>query len=218
MPRYPAAVRRVLLLLLLACGSGHAGTPTTTTEPQPFPRWIAGSWRSADDAFEVWLDRGDHLLGVQWSDAGLGELARIDAAGYFAVPRAQAPTQFRIESLEDHRARFVAPEHDFPTWITYERVDTSLRARIGDEDGERAQWRMERVATHLRDELRELEVCRDQRGLHVQLPGTAICAALAGELVVALLPGAGSQLVTCVGDFESAPGCHPVRVTVLTHP
>lgn len=82
------------------------------------------------------------------------EFSRItaDSTGVFLLPfPGGSPSEhaFRLTELEDGRAVFEAPEHDFPKRVIYWRnADGSNTARIdGGEGSEQAQeWRMRSVA------------------------------------------------------------------------
>lgn len=82
------------------------------------------------------------------------EFSRItaDSTGVFLLPfPGGSPSEhaFRLTELEDGRAIFEAPEHDFPKRVIYRRnADGSNTARIhGGEGSEQAQeWRMQSVA------------------------------------------------------------------------
>lgn len=128
--------------------------------------WMAGSWQSieSDDAAvtiseEHWTDgSGGMMFGVNRLIADdqtvFFEFLRIESDDdnerwYIAQPRGRSPgTRFRLTELNNQRAVFENPEHDFPQRIIYHRRGDELHARIeGEQDGEvRGQeWAWQRM-------------------------------------------------------------------------
>jgi hypothetical protein len=121
--------------------------------------WLEGLWTGTKNGIEMeerWSStKGGALLGMH-RDVKDGrmisyEFLRIgttkEGAFYFASPRSQAPTPFKLVTLGDKRVVFENNEHDFPKRILY-WLDQSgaLHARIegplkGKEVAEEWVWR-----------------------------------------------------------------------------
>ncbi len=109
--------------------------------------WLAGNWRgerrkaSIEERWSV--PAGGALLGTSRTVSGAKmtafEYLRIVEAGgrlvYVAQPGGKPPTEFTLVELDESRAVFENPFHDFPQRISYERVDDQLTAEISRIDG-----------------------------------------------------------------------------------
>jgi len=138
------------LLLLSACGStGDAPpAPDPVDERLAAVAWFVGTWRMPQEGGfveETWLPpSGTSMLGVGATVKGgqtvAFEYLRIEARPeglvYVAQPGGRSPgTEFTAELLSESEARFINPQHDFPTWIAYRRTGPdSCVATVGDED------------------------------------------------------------------------------------
>lgn len=135
-------------LLLAACQSGPAARPDAlpSIHPDVAPfEWLAGRWQSPEGALEVWLPLGDALVGLSCSEreakvAGWEVLMiRRDQGGpvFAAMPNGAAETVFAVEGRQPRKATFRNPQHDFPQWVSYSRIEgqksSSLEATIGDD-------------------------------------------------------------------------------------
>ena len=111
---------------------------------------MAGAWKSTRGETvieEVWTaPRGGMLLGLNRTVGPRGaswEHLRIaedeDGVVYWASPSGAKPTPFRLVELEENRAVFSNPEHDFPQRLTYTRTDEQLVAKVEAEQNGRMQ-------------------------------------------------------------------------------
>lgn len=110
--------------------------------------WILGTWQGRTE--ENWLVVGDTLVGVAFTpgdDRTRFEILRIDfydgALRLRAEPGPGPSSTFPAVAAPAGSARFEAPAHDFPQWITYRSPSPRrLEAAIG-KLGERAamSWR-----------------------------------------------------------------------------
>lgn len=122
--------------------------------------WISGTWEGTAGSVrqeEIWTrPAGGLILGLHRDLFSGGrsffEFLRIeqrdDGIFYVAMPRARKGTDFRLTQLEDGRAVFENPGHDFPQKIIYSRDGNTLSARIeGVENGEQRSsgWSWELV-------------------------------------------------------------------------
>ena len=122
--------------------------------------WITGTWEGTSGSVrqeEYWSrPAGGLILGIHRDlfEGGRSffEFLRIEQRGedvyYVAMPRGRPGTDFRLVQLEDNRAVFENPEHDFPQKIIYARDGETLSARIeGVENGEQRSsgWQWELV-------------------------------------------------------------------------
>lgn len=144
----------ILAAALAACATAQA-------EPEPGSLdWMSGYWLSCEGGVETaesWIGAGrDTMLGANLTRASRTayEFLRIapNAEGgrsYFSMPNGRSPpTAFALVELEDQRAVFANPEHDFPQRIIYSREADVMTARIEGEMNGRAeamQWRFERA-------------------------------------------------------------------------
>lgn len=106
--------------------------------------WLAGHWASSGEAGgwseELWLAPQSTLMpGVSREVREDGrtsfEYLRIEQRPdgrivYIASPSGQATTEFLLQSLQEQRAVFANPAHDFPTRLIYWREGSTLRARL----------------------------------------------------------------------------------------
>ncbi len=114
-------------------------------------KWLAGDWRGKQRTATIderWCAAaGGAMLGTSRTVNGgrmvAFEFLRIVERGprliYFAQPGGRPPTEFVLVELEETRAVFENPLHDFPQRIAYERVDDQLTAEISYIDGGRPQ-------------------------------------------------------------------------------
>jgi hypothetical protein len=143
--------------LALAAMLGLTGF-TLTPGDRPF--WLGGHWVHEDKdrsswTEESWLSRGGMLVGVGITGSGevtkSFEFMRIetDKAGrttFWASPQGRKPVPFRMVSLSAAKVVFENPANDFPTRISYRRVDDLLVATIAGPGGAKAQtWRYRRM-------------------------------------------------------------------------
>lgn len=112
--------------------------------------WIEGHWRSEGESRvseEIWTDgEGGLYLGVNRSirngEASGFEFLRIihtsDRTAYCAQPGGAEAVCFDAVSIEENRAVFENPDHDFPQQIVYEREGDALTATISDLSSEQS--------------------------------------------------------------------------------
>ena len=153
------------LLLPLLVGLGFSLCTGCTTAPSPERvaaqedlarerlgrlAWLVGDWRmEREDGFtgETWVSLTPNLLmGMGYTvNAGVltaHESVRLEArAGdlfYIAQPGASVPgVEFRMTEISDRHVLFRNPEHDFPTWVRYERSDSNqCVATVGNDTGQ----------------------------------------------------------------------------------
>jgi len=74
---------------------------------------------------------------------------RGDEIFYIAQPGGKAPTEFKLTSFDGKVAVFENPQHDFPTKISYERIDDrTMKASIeGVQNGQKrgTSWEFKRM-------------------------------------------------------------------------
>jgi len=108
--------------------------------------FMSGSWRSPDGSNEEhWMmPAGDKMIGMARLIAGdrtFFEYLRIEASpdgsiAYVAMPQGGKPTPFGLVSLENNRAVFENPAHDYPQRIIYSLGDDgNMTARIEGKQG-----------------------------------------------------------------------------------
>ncbi len=149
------------IFLSLAFGASIVIGAASLSAEEPTPQiedlgWMAGHWAGTAGGIEMeelWIEpKGGIMLGVHRDikpdGSAFFEYLRIEerdgAIVYIASPRGGAPTGFTLTSLEEARAVFENPEHDFPQRIIYHLRDEVMTARIeGRADGElrSAEWR-----------------------------------------------------------------------------
>ncbi|MBX3275481.1 MAG: hypothetical protein KF729_34800 [Sandaracinaceae bacterium] len=172
-------------LFVLGCGG-----PSFVERPPPAALdtigWMRGVWQARTETgaatVELWTPTGaDTWMGlgrtVEDGRVTHHEVLRMerhaDGVRYVAAPAGQARTAFALTRASEASARFENPDHDFPTWITYERSQRTMTASIGGRgsDTPRASWRFEREgdAPPLLDLAGRL--CRDGGRLAVALEG-----------------------------------------------
>ena len=141
------------LTALAGCQSGGSGGTVQLRQEDAglADLWfITGRWATIPSSGirveEHWTTASaGTLLGVSRTIQGgktiFFEYVRVertpDGIFYFASPRGEGATAFRLVESGGGRAVFENPEHDFPTRITYERLpDGRLHAMIeGDQRG-----------------------------------------------------------------------------------
>jgi len=113
--------------------------------------WLAGDWNGV---------KGKRTLEERWSSPAGGALlgtSRTVSGGkmvafeflrvvekesrllYVAQPGGRSATEFTLVELDETRAVFENPYHDYPQRISYERVDEQLTAEIAQIDGSSPQ-------------------------------------------------------------------------------
>jgi hypothetical protein len=142
--------------------AGNAAPTRITANDFEF---MSGSWQSGSVARVVeehWtLPKGGTLLGMSRTVAGgktsAFEFPRLeetrDGVDYVAQPGGRPPTRFRCTSVENRKAVFENPQHDFPTKIVYERVDDELIATVSGPENPREkpqQFRFSRAGDEVR--------------------------------------------------------------------
>ena len=129
--------------------AGATAEAETATRPVDALAWLAGCWKHEEPGFrrdEQWMrPSGGTMVGMSRSisdDRTVEyEYLRIEVRGgrlvYIAAPSGQAEAEFLEAELAERMVSFVAPDHDFPQRITYERMSPrSILAWIeGDVDG-----------------------------------------------------------------------------------
>ena len=119
--------------------------------------WLADAWtgmQGTSSTEERWSPpKGGAMLGVSRTVRGekiiAFEYLRIVERGgglvYVAQPGGQPPTEFVLTELDDQRATFVNPRHDYPQRIVYELSEKgSLTASIGFAKGRLQSCKFER--------------------------------------------------------------------------
>ena len=147
----------VLLLLVLLGGCKSAPNPERAAAESAVAlervqrlHWFVGDWRMArEDGFtgESWVSVSPGLLmgmGYTLKQGGLvaHESMRVEIRDgdlfYIAQPGSSATAvEFRMTEISDGHILFRNPEHDFPSWIRYERKgpDRCL-ATVGGDGGQ----------------------------------------------------------------------------------
>lgn len=106
--------------------------------------WITDRWvykDGEDTIYEKWVKSGDNMFSgesytVRNGDTVFTEQLKIEKIGddicYTAIVKHNPePVSFKLVELEDSKAVFENPEHDFPNRIIYELRDNSvLYARV----------------------------------------------------------------------------------------
>lgn len=139
MPLFLTAV-----LLILGCQS--SGTTSTVNANADIPfTWLIGTWKHTEhNAWETWELAEDQisLLGAGYrviaeGDTVMTERLQIileDGDYYYVadVGHNPAPVYFRIVEITEFGFKSENPEHDFPQFIHYDRIDEdNLTAAIG---------------------------------------------------------------------------------------
>lgn len=150
--RHGAARRAACVVALLAAAGVVTPAPVAAQEAHDLSafHWMAGCWSgtlSNGALYEEWWmpEAGGMMPGMaRMTRDGRAlsfESMRIvldgDTPVYVAQPAGSEPTMFRLARLQDGRAFFENPEHDFPQTIIYSRPDADAPfARIeGRRDG-----------------------------------------------------------------------------------
>lgn len=113
--------------------------------------WMTGHWAATLDGWdmeEVWLaPAGGVMLGMHRDTKGaraMFEFQRIastpEGIVYFAQPRGNPPTPFRLTEVSATRAVFENPQHDFPQRIIYTLRGQQLCARVEGEKEAAQEW------------------------------------------------------------------------------
>ena len=140
-------MRRLLLLLFIAAPLFAFDAKLDDLS------FMAGHW-SGDGIEEVWLAPKNGLMtGMNRTISSKGrasfEFFRIaetpDGIVYLTQPGGRPATPFKLIALENQRATFANPEHDFPKRIIYFKKDAQLCARIEGDDGKGEEWCWSRV-------------------------------------------------------------------------
>ena len=129
---------------------GHDGDGDTVATADLGPigavSWLAGCWHHEESGYrreEQWMEpAGGTMLGMSRTVSGGRtveyEFIRIEtrdgSLAFVANPSGQAETTFQQSDLSDSVAVFEAPEHDFPTQITYRLLDA--RRAVATIEGE----------------------------------------------------------------------------------
>jgi hypothetical protein len=131
-------------ILAMTGATGHASAPDDLDRLA----WLAGRWTGEQDGVsmeEYWTDaRGGAMLGlhrdvkdarlVSWEFLRIG--ATSDGTFYFASPRSQPPTPFKLVELDGNRVVFENKQHDFPQRILYWLDEMgALHARVEGPQG-----------------------------------------------------------------------------------
>ncbi|HEX2831952.1 MAG TPA: DUF6265 family protein [Thermoanaerobaculia bacterium] len=118
-------------------------------------RFMAGHW-SAGGVEEVWLaPEGGLMTGMNRTIGKSGrasfEFFRIattpEGITYFAQPGGKAATPFQLIEVNDDRAVFANPAHDFPKRLIYALRDGKLCARVEGDNGEGEEWCWSRLTS-----------------------------------------------------------------------
>lgn len=147
--------------LLVLATAGFFVLPVTAAELSLDDlAWISGTWEGTSGSVrqeEYWSrPAGGLILGIHRDlfseNRSFFEFLRIeqrdDGIFYVAMPRGRVGTDFRLIELQDGRAVFENPDHDFPQRIIYTRDGDTLSARIeGAENGKQRSsgWSWRRV-------------------------------------------------------------------------
>ncbi len=139
---------RWLCLLALAAACQPARSPSSNPTRIDEVAWLEGDWGGDEKA--IWTEehwstaRGATMLGTHRSVRDdrtvFFEFLQIEASPtdvvYWAAPRGQSPTPFRLVSVEGQKASFYNMNHDYPQWVIYERAGSVLKVHIeGIENG-----------------------------------------------------------------------------------
>jgi hypothetical protein len=129
--------------LTVLAGSVSDGMAATVTATATDMAWLAGCWAASESeqgSGEQWTaPAGGTLLGmgrrvrdgrtVSFEWLRIVETAEGSLA-YLALPSGQAETRFELTVLDDQRAEFENPTHDFPQRVSYVLDGDRLQARI----------------------------------------------------------------------------------------
>lgn len=147
----------LLIVFGLSTGCRTAPRPERVAAQEDLARerlgrlaWLVGDWRmEREGGFtgESWISLTPSLLMGMGYTVKAGSLTahesiRLEArAGdliYIAQVRASVPgIEFRMTEISDRHVLFRNPEHDFPTWIRYERSDSNqCMATVGNDTGQ----------------------------------------------------------------------------------
>lgn len=117
---------------------------------EALPAWLTGDWCAELNGAVVeehWLAPvGAMMLGVGRTivdgETGDFEFLRIvadaDGLALLAQPRGRSATRFAATLIDASSIHFTNPAHDFPTSITYRRVQDRLTAIVSGDDAGKA--------------------------------------------------------------------------------
>lgn len=126
----------------------------------PFEKlgWIADRWIYTDGketTYENWVKTNDTLYSgesytVRDGDTVFNEQLKIEKNGddvfYTAIVKHNpGPVSFKLTEINNNKAVFENPEHDFPTRITYELRNNSVlyaKAEGKNKNGEAAEFEL----------------------------------------------------------------------------
>jgi hypothetical protein len=139
-------MKLLLFALIFQLTANMASSQCKNISENPFEKlsWIADRWvfkDGEDIIYENWVKSGDTLFSgesytVRDGDTVFTEQLKIEKIGddvsYTAiVGHNPGPVSFKLIELEDSKAVFENPEHDFPNRIIYELMNNSvLHARV----------------------------------------------------------------------------------------
>lgn len=156
---------RILIIAAMsalgACGSSSSSDFASRNDPAPGELdWMVGYWLSCDgrgQTAEVWIGAGSGLLvgathatgptGPSFEHARIGRIEDGRLA-FFASPGGAPAVAFPLAGLEQRRATFENPDHDFPQRVIYAQDGDTLTGRIeGMMQGEpqSVEWRYDRA-------------------------------------------------------------------------
>ncbi|MGH9907916.1 MAG: DUF6265 family protein [Pyrinomonadaceae bacterium] len=134
---------RTIVAILFVTSVGLSEVIVQTPTDLSALSWLAGSWSGVQKGVEMeemWLPaKGNTMLGlhrdVKDGRTVMFEFLRIEAAAngitYWASPRGQPATPFRLAEINQNHAVFENREHDFPQRIIYRLTkDGKLYARV----------------------------------------------------------------------------------------
>lgn len=139
-------MRFALLAALFFCGcAGNKTTPATPPLDASLDKlsFMLGSYsheKSGVTTSETWIAPGGKVMLGLGSTVKNGQTiffeylrveSRDDGIYYIPQPKGAPPTLFKASEILDGKVTFENPQHDFPSRISYERLDTkTIKARI----------------------------------------------------------------------------------------
>jgi hypothetical protein len=154
----------LLGMALFVAGATAAGSSKDLPGRQQIERlgWLSGCWEGVAGQVrfeEQWMrPLGGLLLGMGRTTRGDSVVSheamsieeREGRLVFRAQPSRQPPAEFAQQELTDGKVAFTNPEHDFPKWISYQRLSSdSIVAQIsGESAGQKidAEFRLGSVA------------------------------------------------------------------------
>jgi len=209
--------REWLILSMLVAGVGCSSNSVVGAGPTlegGSLSWMEGHWVSAETgASELWSARAGGLVGFSLTPKKEGEpsveLMRMTTKELVAAPRGQEVTTFRMVDQGPSTALFENRRHDFPKWVRYDRVGTTLTASIGVEANDaKATWSYQPSSKQVVEKELEASICSNGGGVRIELGscstcgGALYCAELGGELIVGITDR------NCDGCTETSGVCH----------